>query len=251
MQTDSPPRVVTSSSSRTSLVSSEDEKADDTDKDETSEKSEKLEGLKVEADEGPRFKSPLLQKFVGQDGESGTPKFKSPLLQSIMGKTKLGARLSGTRLDEMDKSTESLSKSSEDLSEKEKTQDSEKEKDIVESGYSNGLTGSVKCGSNENLMEYDNLTLRSDVDSHDSVGSKTVIEVKDKEIVNGDEGVEHQVCDSYTATDTVTDSQTLIDSNADSALSLSFNGIGVSSHNGDIHIEEREYIDPRDLVDSR
>lgn len=240
MQTDSPPRVVASSSSRTSLVSSEDEKADDTDKDE---KSEKSEGPKVEEDDGPKFKSPLLQKLGGQDGESGTPKFKSPLLQSIMGKTKLGARLSGTRLDEMDKSTESLS-------EKEKTQDSEKEKDIVESGYTNGLTGSVKCESNENLIEYDNLTLQSDVDSHDSV-SKTVIEVKDKEIVNGDEGVEHEVCDSYTANDTVTDSQTLIDSNADSALSLSFNGIGVSSHNGDIHLEEREVIDPSDLVDSR
>ncbi|XP_053396110.1 capping protein inhibiting regulator of actin dynamics-like isoform X13 [Mercenaria mercenaria] len=239
-RTESPTRVVTSSSSRTSLVSSEDE----------TDKEEKSDGLKPETDDTPKFKSPLLQKLAegkGQDGDSGTPKFKSPLLQSIMGKTKIGARLSGTRLDEMDKSTESLTKSSEELSEKEKKQELEKEKDIIDSGISNG---SVKCESTEQLIEDDNLAMRSDVDSHDTVSHKTVIEVKDKEIHDGDDSFEHKVSDNIATKDTITDSQTMMDPNADSALSLSFNGIGSSSHNGDLHIEQKEPVDPRDLVDS-
>ncbi|XP_060584131.1 trichohyalin-like isoform X14 [Ruditapes philippinarum] len=245
-RTDSPTRVVTSSSSRTSLVSSEDE----------TDKEEKTDSLKPESDDTPKFKSPLLQKLTegkGQDGDSGTPKFKSPLLQSIMGKTKMGARLSGTRLDEMDKSTESLTKSSEELSEKEKKQDMEKEKDIIDSGISNGLTASVKCESTEKLIEDDHLALRIDVDSHDMGSNKTVIEVKDKEdsveLDNDEENVENNVSDSET-TDTKTDSQTMMDPNVDSALSLSFNGIGSSSHNGDLHIEQKTPIDPKDLVDS-
>lgn len=172
-----------------------------------------------------------------------------------MGKTKIGARLSGTRLDEMDKSTDSLTKSSEELSEKEKKQDTEKEKDIIDSGLSNGLTGSVKCESTEKLIEDDHLALRTDIDSHDTGSNKTVIEVKDKEesvkLDNGDASVENNVSDNDTTKDTITDSQTLMDPNVDSALSLSFNGIGGSTHNGDLHIEQKTPIDPKDLVDSR
>lgn len=240
-------------------MSSEDE----TDKD------EKSDGLKPETEEAPKFKSPLLQKLAegkGQEGDSGTPKFKSPLLQSIMGKTKIGARLSGTRLDEMDKSTDSLTrstdsltkstdnltKSSEELSDKEKTQDSEKEKDIIDSGISNGLTESVKCESTEKLIEDDDFAVRSDVDSFESTSTKTVIEVKDKETVDvGEDSVESKVSDNITTKETITDSQTMMDPNVDSALSLSFNGIGVSSHNGDLHLDQKEHMDSKDLVDSR
>lgn len=226
-------------------MSSEDEKTEEADEKET---------LKVDGDDTPKFKSPLLQKLTqGKDSEAGTPKFKSPLLQSIMGKTKFGARLSGTKLDEMDKSTESLSRSTEELSEKEKIQDSELEKDKSEAGgFSNGLTDSVKCESTEKLIEDDSLALRSDVDAHETVGTKTVIEVENK---SPDSDNVIKASDSYTK-DVLTDSQRVVDSNVDSALSLSFsNGIATSTHNGehngDVYIEQKELIDPKDLVDSR
>lgn len=43
----------------------------------------------------PRFKSPLLQHLVGNNGtsDSEAPKFKSPLLQNLLSKTKVGARM--------------------------------------------------------------------------------------------------------------------------------------------------------------
>ncbi|CAG5121997.1 unnamed protein product, partial [Candidula unifasciata] len=42
----------------------------------------------------PRFKSPLLQHLVGNNGaDSEGPKFKSPLLQNLLGKTRVGARM--------------------------------------------------------------------------------------------------------------------------------------------------------------
>lgn len=237
LQTESPPRVVTASSSRGSLVSSEDEKGDD------SEKEDKADGLKPESgDEAPKFKSPLLQKLTegkAQNGDSGTPKFKSPLLQSIMGKTKIGARLSGTRLDEMDRSTENLSasRSIENLSDKEKDSESEKERDTSEVVVSNGVK--EKCDSGDKLLEDDSLVRRSDVDSHDTTSS-----------VIGQETGMPLVYDGMTASQPITDSQILIGSTADSAVSLSFNGV-TTSHNGDIHIEAKDLIDSKDLVDSR
>lgn len=101
--------MLTGSSSRTSLVSSEDEKADD------SAGEDKPDALKADSDQDtPKFKSPLLQKLTAQKAQnvdSSTPKFKSPLLQSIMDKTKLGARLSQTKLNELGRSEENLSKS--------------------------------------------------------------------------------------------------------------------------------------------
>ncbi|KAL4233732.1 hypothetical protein ACF0H5_008412 [Mactra antiquata] len=247
---ESPTRVMTASSSRTSLVSSEDERTEDSDDKET---------LKVDSDDAPKFKSPLLQKLTeGKDSDAGTPKFKSPLLQSIMGKTKIGARLSGTKLDQMDKSTDSLSKSTDELSlskstdelsEKEKSHDSELDKDTSETGgLSNGVTDSVKCESTEKLIEDDSLALRTDVDAHESIsGTKTVIEVEKSP------DTEFKIGDSVK--DVLTDSQRLVDSNIDSALSLSFsNGIGTSTHNGDhngdIHLEQKDAIDQKDLVDS-
>ena len=237
-QTDSPPRIVTTSSSRGSLVSSEDEKGDDSESD----------ALKPDSgDETPKFKSPLLQKLTegkAQNGDSGTPKFKSPLLQSIMGKTKIGARLSGTRLDEMDRSTESLSgsRSMENLSDKEKVQDLEKDSDTCDAVVSNGVT--EKCDNSDKLLAEDSLVTRSDVDAHDT--ASTVI---------SQESEGPLMCDSMTASvpdhGTITDSQILVGSTADSAVSLSFNGV-TSSHNGDIHLDNnKDFIDPRDLVDSR
>lgn len=232
---------MTASSSRGSLASSEDEKGDD---------SGKEDGLKPDdkSEDTPKFKSPLLQKLTegkSQNGDAGTPKFKSPLLQSIMGKTKIGARLSGSRLDEMDRSTENLSasKSSESLSEKEKSQESEQEKDVSEPAMSNGIMGLEKSDS-EKLTTDDSSILHTDLDSHDR--ASTVIEKS--------RSVEPLISDSMTTSvpliGSVTDSQTLVGSTADSAVSLSFNGTS-TSHNGDIHIEAKELIDSKDLVDSR
>lgn len=233
---------MTASSSRGSLVSSEDEKGDD---------SGKEDGLRPDdkSEDTPKFKSPLLQKLTegkSQNGDAGTPKFKSPLLQSIMGKTKIGARLSGSRLDEMDRSTENLSasKSSESLSEKEKSQESEQEKDVSEPAISNGIMGLEKSDSGEKLTtDYSSIS-HTDLDSHDTAST----------VIGKSRSGEPLISDSMTTSvpliGSVSDSQTLVGSTADSAVSLSFNGTS-TSHNGDIHIEAKELIDSKDLVDSR
>ncbi|WAR09353.1 hypothetical protein MAR_019311, partial [Mya arenaria] len=247
-RTDSPTRVITGSSSRTSLVSSEDERsADDLDKDDGLLKPEE------KSDDTPKFKSPLLQKLTDKSGDSSTPKFKSPLLQSIMGKTKIGARLSGTKLDEMVKSTDSLSesKSTEYLSEKEfaeKDQDDlEKDEDTSEKDIvTNGVHETEICDSGDRILEDIGSVTRSDVISQDSV---VISEEEDNE------EPKPLICDSMTTSvlmkGGITDSQLLIGSTADSAVSMSFTTNGVTtSQNGDLHQEHTDFISSKDFVDS-
>ncbi|KAH3725211.1 hypothetical protein DPMN_051046 [Dreissena polymorpha] len=243
-QNESPTRVITGSSSRTSLVSSEDEKSDEVDKDE---KPDGLLRAEEKTEDAPKFKSPLLQKLTdkSQNVDSGTPKFKSPLLQSIMGKTKIGARLSGTRLEEMDKSTENLteSKSSERLSEKESSEkeDSDKDKDTLEP-QTNGVDSSQNIDSVEEDTDF---VAKMDFDAHENV-PVSVTSLEGKYRIQSDSMV-----GSAPNTDGITDSQMLIGSTADSAVCLSFtNGI-TTSQNGDIHIEQRGITDSKEFIDSR
>lgn len=167
-----------------------------------------------------------------------------------MGKTKIGARLSGSRLDEMDRSTEnlstsrsseSLSRSTDNLSDKEKTEDLDKDRDTCEGVVSNGVSELQKCDSEDKLLTDDSSVTRTDFDSHDTPST----------VIHGETGLLGSMTASVPPPAGITDSQTLIGSTADSAVSLSFNGVTSSQHNGDIHIEARELIDSKDLVDSR
>lgn len=271
LQNESPTRVMTASSSRGSLVSSEDEKTDESEKDNKSDR--------LDVEDAPKFKSPLLQKLSEskQNGDSGTPKFKSPLLQSIMGKTKLGARLSSTKLDEMAKSdddmsrsTESLSKSGDNLSDKESlSQDDEQtdKKDTIESsGFTNGV--SKTCDNVvDNVLTDEIVSSRTDVDSYEQ--GETVISGDERVDIVGDSAddadIDSEDVDSQTdahsepevsehtltGTDRMTDSQITVESLADSAVCMTMSNGVTSTHNGDVHIEPREHIDTKELVDSR
>ena len=259
-QTESPPRIVLQSSGsrgslqpssgQGSLVSSEDEKGDD---------SEKEDKDKSDSEDVPKFKSPLLQKLTeqkSQNGDSGAPKFKSPLLQSLMGKSKIGARLSSstTRLDETPKSDEKgdikmtqsdISLSTHDTGDKYKSDET----------YSEGDTnGQVVDGydSSEDILKKDEFARGPD--SH--VIEHTVIDNRlasdsDKHIIDSGVGEISPSSDTEgkeCAVDTQ-QSHVIIDSTADSAVSLSYNG--VASQNGDIHIEPKERTETKELVDSR
>ena len=252
LQTESPPRVATTSSSgRTSLVSSEDEKGDD------SEKEKPVDKIK---DETPKFKSPLLQKLTEgktQDSDSGTPKFKSPLLQSIMGKTKLGARLSSTKLDEIGKSTEKLSSSTEGLSDEEKVSSDKEERKPDTTSVVNGhghteiVSLADTCDSEKELDTKSSIETKDEViqgDKEGVVSDQSPVESKlDTVIVNTE--TQMKVSEDDFKVEPVTDSQITVASTGDSAVSLSFNG--VSSHNGDLHLEPKELLESKELVDSR
>lgn len=241
-RTDSPTRVIHGSSSRGSLVSSEDEKGDD---------SEKEDKEKSDTEDIPKFKSPLLQKLTEQKAQtedSGVPKFKSPLLQSLMGKTKIGARLSSstTKLDETpkpeDKGEMLMSKSSISLT----TQDSDEK---YKEGDTNGQVID-SYDSSEDILKTDKLDFARGSDSQ--VVDSTVIDNKvksetDKQITDSGVGEISPSSDTG-AKEGVPDTRVIVDSTADSAVSLSYNG--VTSHNGDIHIDPKEITDSKELVDS-
>ena len=255
-QTESPPRVVLQSSGSrgslqqssgpSSLVSSEDEKGDD---------SEREDKDKSDSEDTPKFKSPLLQKLTeqkSQNGDSGTPKFKSPLLQSLMGKTKIGARLSSstTRLDEKshDKGDIKMTHSDIALSTHDVTDDKGEEKYSI-----SDTNGQVVDGydSNEDVVKKDESDIATrGPDSH--VVQHTVIDTSeasdtDKHII--DSGVGEISPSSDTDSKDTQQTHVIPDATADSAVSLSYNG--VASHNGDIHIEPKERTETKELVDSR
>ena len=175
------------------------------------------------------------------------PKFKSPLLQSLMGKTKIGSRLSSstTKLDETLKTEEKseiiMSKSSSSLM----TDDSEGKYVASEK---NGQFNSYD--SSEDILKMDKLDSVRGADSHDT--DSTVIDYKaksetDKQIT--DSGVGEISPSSDTGVkDGLPDVQ-VVDTTVDSAVSLSYNG--VTSHNGDIHIDPKEDTGSKELVDSR
>ena len=176
------------------------------------------------------------------------PKFKSPLLQSLMGKTKIGSRLSSstTKLDETPKTDEKseiiMSKSSSSLM----TDDSEGKYD--KESEKNGQFNSYD--SSEDILKMDKLDSVRGADSHDT--DSTVIDNKatsetDKQIT--DSGVGEISPSSDTGVkDGLPDVQ-VVDTTVDSAVSLSYNG--VTSHNGDIHIDPKEDTGSKELVDSR
>ena len=177
------------------------------------------------------------------------PKFKSPLLQSLMGKTKIGSRLSSstTKLDETPKTEEKseiiMSKSSSSLM----TDDSEGkyDKDSVEK---NGQFNSYD--SSEDILKMDKLDSVRGADSHDT--DSTVIDNKatsetDKQIT--DSGVGEISPSSDTGVKDGLPEVQVVDTTVDSAVSLSYNG--VTSHNGDIHIDPKEDTGSKELVDSR
>lgn len=234
-------------------MSSEDEKGDD---------SEKEDKDKSDSEDVPKFKSPLLQKLTeqkAQNGDSGTPKFKSPLLQSLIGKTKIGARLSSstTKLDETpkteDKSEMKMAQSAFSLSSgdmEEKFTESEKRKVMdtngqIIDGYDSGADIQKEV-SLEFTRGPDSQVVEATVIDN-KVASETDKQITDSgvgEISPGSDkesGVKESVPD--------TQSHVIVDSTADSAVSLTYNG--VTSHNGDIHTDPKEVIDSKDLVDSR
>ena len=173
-----------------------------------------------------------------------------------MGKTKIGARLSSstTKLDETPKTEDKheilMSKSSSSLM----TQGSEEEHDT------NGQVIN-SYDSSEDILKTDDLEFAKGTDSQ--VVDKTVIDNKvnsdaDKQIIDSDVG-DKQITDSGVGEispgsdtgvkETIADTHVIVESTADSAVSLSYNG--VTSHNGDIHIDPREVPDSKELVDSR
>ena len=223
-------------------MSSEDEKGDDSEKEDKSEK--------ADSDDVPKFKSPLLQKLTeqkAQDGDSGVPKFKSPLLQSLMGKTKIGQRLSSstTKLDETakteDKSEIIMSKSSSSL----RTQD----RDGKESEKNGEVINSYD--SSEDILKMDKVDFARGADSQ--ITDSTVIDNKaksetDKQITDSGVGEISPISDTGVK-DGLPETHVVVDTTADSAVSLSYNG--VTSHNGDIHIDPKEDTNSKELVDSR
>ena len=258
-QTDSPPRVLLQSSASRgslhassghgSLVSSEDEKGDDSEKDD-----------KSDSEDVPRFKSPLLQKLTEQkvqNGDGGVPKFKSPLLQSLMGKTKIGARLSSstTKLDETPKTDEKseIKMTHSDISLS--THDAENKYKGDEKYMESDTNGQVVDGyiSSEDILKKDELDFARGPDSHvehtvidNKVASETDKQITDSGVgeisPSSDTGVKERALDTQ-------QSHVIVDTTADSAVSLSYNG--VASHNGDIHIEPKEGTETKELVDSR
>jgi len=249
---------MTGASSRTSLVSSEDEKsADDIDKDDSLLKPEE------KSDDAPKFKSPLLQKLTdkSQNGDSGTPKFKSPLLQSIMGKTKIGARLSATRLDEMDKSTDNLSesKSVENLSMATSMDDMTASRSLDNLSDKEIVVKQKEADESEKDRDTSEAhILANGVHDLDTVCDSSEKILADESSLNRSDDIPQQVeSDSPTRTDVISDSMTtsmppkdLIGSTADSAVSLSFTTNGVTtSQNGDLHLDHKDMITSKDLLD--